>query len=205
MGDRTFTPDPDDPIDCAALEFQQGVQRAENFDRIVTRYYKPVQAFLSKRGLSADVCDDLNQEVFLKVYTGLDRYAWKAKFASWVFTIAVNTYRNWRSSELRHGILVPLAPNPDPPSHDVRAAERGQEGTSLKELISQEQEALLRAAVSELPPKMRECVRLLLEGYSYQAIADELGLAIGTVKAHLHEARKRLQKTLGKYFDNIDF
>ncbi len=44
MGDHIITRDPDDPIDRAVLEFQQGIRRQENFDRIVGRFYKPVRS-----------------------------------------------------------------------------------------------------------------------------------------------------------------
>lgn len=191
-------PNPDDPIDRAVLDFQRGIRREESFERIVNRFYAPVRAFLAKRCPSAEDCLDLNQETFSKVYTGLDRYAWKAKFSSWLFTIAVNVYRNWLGDELRRervGSVVPVAN--DPP------AAMGED--PLDGLLSEEQARMLRQAVAELPTKMRRCVELRLHDLDYQEIADEMQLSIGTVKAHLHGAREKLRSRLNNLFDGIDF
>ncbi len=208
-GGRIITPNPDDPIDRAVLEFQQGIRREENFERIVGRFYDPVKAFLAKRCLSTEDCFDLNQETFLKVYTGLDGYSWKAKFSSWLFTIAVNVYRNWRSGESRRVRVGPMIPaandSPAASGEEYEPVAVDVEQSQLDGLLSEEQKALLREAVSELSPKMGACVKLLLQDLSYQQIADRLELSIGTVKAHLHVARKKLREKLGDDFSSIDF
>ena len=202
-------PNPDDPIDRAVLDFQQGIRREESFEHIVRRFYAPVRAFLAKRCSSAEDCLDLNQETFSKVYTGLDGYAWKAQFSSWLFTIAVHVYRNWRDSESRRGRgRERAAVANDPPVAmgemqvpmviDVRKS-------PLAGLLSEEQDQMLREAADELPKKMRRCVELRLHDLDYQEIADEMQLSIGTVKAHLHGARDKLRSRLSSYFDDIDF
>jgi RNA polymerase sigma-70 factor, ECF subfamily len=209
MGDRTIIPDPSDPIDCAVLEFQRGIRREENFERIVKRYYRPVQALLSKRCFSTDDCLDLNQETFLKVYTGLDGYAWKSKFSSWLFTVAVNVCRNWHGGEWRRERLVPKNPAAgDPPAASGEERERVAVDTNespLGELLSEERYELLHEAVDQLPPQKRECVKLRLLDRSYQEIADAMELSIGTVKAHLNQARESLRTMLSDDFDDIDF
>ena len=209
MGARTITPNPDDPIDLAVQEFQKGVRREENFERIVRRFYQPVKAFLAKRHMSTEDCLDLNQEIFLKVYTGLDGYSWKAKFASWLFTIAANTHRNWQTSQNRRERISRASAA----SEDSQAAS-GEERESVaidletnqhQDLERQEQMRLLREAIEELPPKMRACVQLRLQDLDYQEIADRLGVSIGTVKPHLHAARKKLRVSLADVFEDIDF
>ncbi len=209
MGYSSIIPDPDDPIDRAVLDFQHGIRREENFERIVRRFYQPVKAFLAKRCLSTDDCFDLNQETFLKVYTGLDGYGWKAKFPSWLFTIAVNVYRNWRSVESRRQrVGSTAAATNEPPAMSGEEREPvaiDAEDDPLEGLLSEEKCMLLREAVGGLPPKMRACVELRLRDLGYQEIAGELGLAIGTVKAHLHTAREKLLAKLGAVFDGIDF
>ncbi len=206
---RRVIPDPDDPIDCAVLDFQQGIRREENFERIVQRFYGPVKGFLSKRCRSTEDCFDLNQETFLKVYTGLDGYGWKAKFPSWLFTIAVNVYRNWRSGESRRERIGPMAPaandSPAASGEEREPVAIDVDKNPLEGLLSEEQRKLLRAAVGELPPKMGGCVKLRLRDLNYQEIAGEMQLSIGTVKAHLHTARGKLRAELGDLFDGIDF
>lgn len=204
-----MNPNPNDPIDRAVLEFQQGIQREQNFERIVKRFYFPVRAFLAARCPSTEEHLELNQETFLKVYTGLDGFAWKASFSSWLFTIAVNVYRNWRSGNDRQERGASGGPvvndmstaawqEQEPVMIDVSAS-------SLDGLLSEEQNRLLREAVDGLPSKMRRCVELRLHDLDYQEIADEMQLSIGTVKAHLHAAREKLRCRLSHYFDGIDF
>ncbi len=209
MVNRTVIPDPDDPIDRAVLDFQQGIRREENFERIVRRFYQPVKAFLAKRCPGAEDCFDLNQEVFLKVYTGLDGYGWKAKFPSWLFTVAVNVYRNWRSGALRRERVHPTAAaaleSPAAAGEEREPVVIDSDENPLEGLLGEEQKEMLREAVDELPPGMRACVELRLRDLDYQEIADEARLKIGTVKAHLHAARAKLRTRLDDHFDGIDF
>ncbi len=202
-------PNLDDPIDRAVWEFQQGIRREENFQIIVKRFYGPVKSFLSKRGLSTEEALDLNQVTFLKVYTGMDGYGWFAKFSSWLFTIATNVYRNWYASESRRERigLVNSAANDSPAAfgEESESVEIDTGQDPLDGLLSEERESLLRGAVAELSPKMRECVVLRLQDLSYQEIADKMGRKIGTVKADLSVAREKLRAKLEDSFDNIDF
>lgn len=202
-------PNLDDPIDRAVWEFQQGIRREENFQIIVRRFYRPVKSFLLMRGLSTDDALDLNQVTFLKVYTGLDGYGWIAKFSSWLFTIAVNVYRNWRGGESRRERVGAAGPSPDdsPPTfgEEREPVEIDAGKDPLNELLSEEQARLLHEAVDELSPQMRKCVVLRLQDLNYQEIADKMGRKIGTVKADLNVAREKLRAKLEDCFDTIDF
>ena len=58
----------------------------------------------------------------------------------------------------------------------------------------------VKTAIEELPEDFRLVIVLsFLEGFSYQEIADIVGLNIGTVKSRLHRGRKLLQKSLWQY------
>ena len=209
MGQVTRTPNPDDPIDRAVLEFQQGTRSEENFEVIVERFYDPVKSFFLKRCISIDDCLDLNQKTFLKVYTGLEGFEWKSSFSTWMFTIATNVYRNrLKGDSRRWGDPIGPTDGGDSPNASGEEGEpvlREAREDPLEELLSKEQRRLLREAVDELPSQMRACVALRLRDRKYKEIAEELELSIGTVKAHLHEAKKKLQASLGDIFDGIDF
>ena len=65
-------------------------------------------------------------------------------------------------------------------------------------MIKRERSARLRSALQELPPQMRTCCVLrYVRGLKYQEIATVMKISIETVKAHLHQARKRLIEKLG--------
>jgi RNA polymerase sigma-70 factor (ECF subfamily) len=73
-----------------------------------------------------------------------------------------------------------------------------EEPSALESLIARERREKLRAALQKLPAQMRTCCILRYErGLKYQEIAKIMKISIETVKAHLHQARKRLIETLG--------
>lgn len=76
----------------------------------------------------------------------------------------------------------------------------------LVALVQTEAVSDLHKAIEELPERMRLCSQLRFqEGRTYQEIADELGVSIQTVKAHLFQAKTKLRKRLGRSFPaNLD-
>jgi RNA polymerase sigma-70 factor (ECF subfamily) len=67
----------------------------------------------------------------------------------------------------------------------------------LDQVIRRQQRSALREALQELPPQMRTCCALRYErGLKYEEIARVMKISIETVKAHLHQGRKRLATRL---------
>lgn len=200
-----------EPISHILAEWQAGIDREENFRRLFEGYYCPVYRFFEKRGFSVDECHDLTQETFFRVYIGMGTFRREARFETWLIQIAANTYQKElrrRSADKRAGYHVSL----DRPTDDEEATQDGVEITNLAsergpldEVLDKEQARVLREAIQELPEQMRKCVMLLVDQeMSYQEIAVLLRLSVGTVKAHLHQARQRLKVKLADYFGEID-
>ena len=209
MGRGKITRDPNNPIDRAVVQFQAGRDREENFLVIYERFYPPVRSFFAKR-IKSDDALDLTQETFLGIYTGLDRYRWEAAFPGWLFCIASNAYRKWCRRRIR--IEHPNAPQL-PPGNTKRTARDDQEliavdsrKTPLEELLTNEQLMKLTEAIEQLSPKMQQCLKLrLYQELAYKEIADFMELEINTVKAHLHQAKKKLEEKLKDDFRGIEF
>jgi RNA polymerase sigma-70 factor (ECF subfamily) len=73
-----------------------------------------------------------------------------------------------------------------------------EEPDALEAMIGRERKRALLSAFQELPSKMRTCCLLrYVRGLKYQEIATVMKISIETVKAHLHQARKRLIEKLG--------
>ena len=67
-------------------------------------------------------------------------------------------------------------------------------GQPLAGVLRRERRLLLRQAVDRLPEQRRKCITLwAYHGLKYEQIAAVLGLSLGTVKAHLAQARKQLE------------
>jgi RNA polymerase sigma-70 factor (ECF subfamily) len=108
------------------------------------------------------------------------------RFGGWLMTIVRNRSRNLiRRESLRETSVLPETASSDTPTPE-RQAER-------RELREQLDEAL-----SRLSDVQREVVMLHdLEGWKHREIAERLGLPSGTVRSHLHFARKALRGSLG--------
>ncbi len=190
--------------------FQRGLDRERSFELLVERYYRRVRGYFGHRIFSAEDCEDLTQNVFRSVYQGLDTFRAEARFRTWLFQIVHNTYRTWQRGRMtaeEHGHeAAARIPRPQTPAFEDHRPVGVDLETPLAATLERERLELLRQAVSELPRKMQECIRLrVYHDCSYKEIAAFMDLSIETVKAHLFKARGKLRKTLQSSFGNVDF
>ncbi|HTQ81162.1 MAG TPA: sigma-70 family RNA polymerase sigma factor [Thermoanaerobaculia bacterium] len=200
------------PIDSHALmereaavrallpEIRGGVAVEHNFRRLITLYYQPVLRFFAKRGFTPDDCLDLTQETFLGIYTGIGSFRGDASFDTWLFKIATNVYRKrrrWQSASKRAGEEITLAETVDEEEAGSPLAD-SESPTPSDEMLARERSQLLRQAVETLPQQMRRCLMLrVYQNLKYREVAAILQISVETVKAHLFQARTRLQRELG--------
>lgn len=183
------------------------------FRELFEMYNRPVWRFFARRGFPPEDCHDLTQETFVRVYSGISSFRGEARFETWLFSIATNTYRKalrYDGAEKRAGHEVPL----EEPEGGVRSeVEVSREGASapgegaapLESILEEERRLALRQAVTGLPDQMRRCVVLrIYQDMPYREIADALQVSIETVKAHLFQARKRLKSELAETFESVD-
>ncbi len=128
-----------------------------------------------------ETAEEVTQDVFLALLAGLRRYAQeRGPLQPYLIGMARNQVRRY---------LVQAPAPSDLPSHDPREL--------LDELTTDQEVAVLRAAILKLPANYREVVVLCdLEGFEYAQAAAQLGCAIGTVRSRLHRARAILEARL---------
>jgi RNA polymerase sigma-70 factor, ECF subfamily len=188
-------------IERAVRSFQAGRHRDECFRQIVEGYSGPLSRTLRCWVRESGDLEDLNQEIFVRVYRGLDGFKWTSSFKGWLFTVARNTAILWVKKQRRHWVES----LDDEDSTEARSI--AEPGLGPHEILeTSEASTALRDAIGELPEKMQVVSRLRLQkGKSYKEIADHLGISIQTVKAHLSQAKSRLQKRLGPAYSlNIE-
>ena len=155
--------------------------------RLVERHLRACRAVaLAVTGHEADA-EDVCQEAFVVAITRIDECRDPGRFAGWLFQIVRNRARNLvRSPSARR--VVPLDEG-EPSLAPCPAADVEQ----------QELRERLLAALAEIPEQHREVVLLHdLEGWKHREIGERLGLPEGTVRSHLHHARRRLRQILGQ-------
>ena len=163
---------------------RQGDRRAAG--RLLERYLRASRAVaLAVTGQEADA-DDVCQDAFVAAIARIGDCRDPARFGGWLLQIVRNRARNLaRSPAARRAVpLDEHEPSREPsPAADAERRE-------LRER--------LLAALAEIPEQHREVVLLHdLEGWKHREIGERLGLPEGTVRSHLHHARRRLRRILG--------
>jgi RNA polymerase sigma-70 factor (ECF subfamily) len=155
------------------------------FCTLVERYQRPAYAVaLSVTGRHEDA-QDAAQESFLVALSRLEECRSPERFGGWLMTIVRNRSKNLvRRESLRATDEVPPGTRSRVPTPDRL--------TETREL-----RGLLKRALMDLPEVQRHIVLLHdLEGWKHREIADRLDLPCGTVRSHLHFARKALRNAL---------
>lgn len=158
------------------------------FDALVTRYMRRAFSVAYRVLGHKEDAEDLVQDAFIAALQRIDTFEAGRPFGPWFFRILVNRGLNARKSRaLRTTEAIPEAAASTFASPD-REAERG------------ELRVRLRGAMDGLPERQRMIVELFeLEGFSGTEIAEMLEISDGTVRWHLHEARKTLRETLAHF------
>jgi len=129
---------------------------------------------------------ELMQDVFVRAWKNLGRFRGESAFSSWLHRLAVNAMlENARSDKRRVARVLPMED-----TSQIGAFARGD---------SPELRIDLERAIARLPAGARTAFVLHdIEGYQHQEIAEQLGVAVGTVKAQLHRAHKLLIQALDR-------
>lgn len=182
----------------------EGEERDEAFYAIFIHFYPLVRRFFSRRAVPPGDVEDLVQETLLRVYLGLEQFRREGPFEGWIFHIAANVYLNAvrRMSAPKRSSEIALDGTSDPIEDPISGKRIPDE--PLGQVLDLERQTLVHRAIEGLPTQMRRCVELRVgQDMKYREIAEVLRLSIDTVKAHLFQARKRLQHELRDYFPEI--
>jgi RNA polymerase sigma-70 factor (ECF subfamily) len=128
--------------------------------------------------------EEMTQEVFVRAWQNIDKFRNRSHFPAWLHRVAVNLARNEWRTRARWGRPKELD-------------EERPDGQAPRPRAVPELRADLEAAIEQLPRGAREVFLLHdVHGYRHDEIAEMNGLAVGTTKAQLHRARKRLREVL---------
>src|SRR5688500_4887340 len=163
---------------------QQGDEQA--FRELVDRFKDLVFGVIARSGVDRSRVEDLAQEVFLKIYRGLPYFRGEAKLTTWIFRIILNLLSQ-ESGKRRASREVAF--DSELPMHQPRSHDRSAGDLELRDRLEK--------ALARLPPNYR----LLVAGHylhdvKYEDLAEALDIPVGTVKTHLHRAKKQLRDLL---------
>lgn len=135
--------------------------------------------------------EDLEQEVYLKVWKNSSKYTEKGSFKSWISTIAKNVSKDYlKSAYNRH---EQLTAEDDKTFDNIKDKKSSPE---LKLIKNDRQEKILKA-INKLKPKFKEVIIYCeIYGYTYEECAKKLKCPTGTVKSRIYNAKKDLAEKL---------
>lgn len=164
------------------------------YAELLERYKDAIYYMLLKMVNNKSDAEDLTIEAFGKAFKNIKQYTPNYAFSTWLFKIATNNCIDFirkkkanvisldQTSEDHDSAGTPLQSNTPDPEEDM---------------IKSQRVALTRSIVEKLKPRYRTLVELrYFKEYSYEEIANELSLPIGTVKAQLFRARELLYNIL---------
>jgi len=165
------------------------------FAKLMSRYKDAIYFMLLKMVNNKNDAEDLTIEAFGKAFKNLHQYSPNYAFSTWLFKIATNNCIDFLRK--RRGVYVSIENNQENGDNDSPIKLRSTEPDPEEKLIRIQKAILMRRIVHRLKPRYRILVELrYFREYSYEEIAKELNLPLGTVKAQLFRAREMLFKMI---------
>ena len=172
----------------------EGDERA--YAELMNRYRDSIYFMLLKMVNNASDADDLTIEAFGKAFKNIHLYTPNYAFSTWLFRIATNNCIDFiRKKKSAPTAIEQQQDEQDDPASNLQSEMPGPE----EEMMQQQKIKHLSHVVSQLKPKYRRLIELrFYKEYSYEEIANELNLPLGTVKAQIFRAKELLYNILNK-------
>jgi len=166
------------------------------FGELVDRYQSLVINFCYRMLGNKEDAEDIAQEAFLRAFAAIGRFQPRAKFSTWLLTIAKNLTLNLIRNERRRPKGVDAVGSSEDTLQAVDLAASDNPGPDRVALRNERAE-YVRRALRELSETHRTIIVLRdFEGVTYEEIAGIMGCRKGTVKSRLSRAREQLKQIL---------
>lgn len=188
----------DESNEALMLRFRDGETRA--FEILLQRHQRSIHDFIlrSVGAYNTAVAEDLTQETFLRVVKQASTYEQRAKFTTWLFTLARNLCID-HSRRMKHRRARSLDA-PDEEGHSLLDRTANKDLAVDRRVISSQLHQRLMQAIDSLPDDQRE-VFLLREhaDLGFKEIAEVVGINENTVKSRMRYALEKLRALLEEY------
>jgi RNA polymerase sigma-70 factor (ECF subfamily) len=167
------------------------INRAQSGDRdafedLLSEYYETMYKMALKYCGQIDHAEDITQSACIKVAQNIDQFSFKSKFTTWIYTIVINTAKDWYKANNRHA-LQPLSDS---------SPEKSAHHNPEKDAYNSE----LLAYIQTLPSNEKDAIILVFgQGLSHAEAAEILKVKESTVSWYIHEARKKLEDFNSKH------
>lgn len=164
--------------------FNEGNEAA--FRTLINRHKEKVRNLVFLTLGSADMVDDISQEVFIIVYRKLKSFRFESQFTTWLYSVTINKCRDHLRKVKIRQLFTSISHDE---GNDIPDNEEAKGDFDIQEIV--------RQAVAKLPEKFRVAIIMRdFEGLSYQEIAEVLNSEVGTIKSRVFRGREALKKML---------
>jgi len=175
-----------DRVNEQRLILQAKIGDADAITALIKEHQESLFAFMLRMSGRPEVAEDVVQEAFVRVLKNLDRFDPRYRFSTWLFTIAKRLYVNWMQK------FHPLAET------DIVNGWSSSIGSPEHDAVVMETKATARVAVAAglacLGETQREIILLFhQQEWCISDISLYLSMPEGTIKSHLHRARKKMR------------
>lgn len=183
---------------------QRAVQNQDQkaYAELMNNYRDSLYFMMLKMTNNPYDAEDLTIEAFGKAFKRIDQYAPEYAFSTWLFKIASNNCIDFMRKKKNQVVSIdsPYDNADDNYSLDISSSDLSPEET----FIEKQKGIMMRSIVDKLKPHYKTLVELrYFKEYSYEEIAEELNLPLGTVKAQLFRARDLLYNMMKNKSESI--
>ena len=160
-----------------------------NFNEIIETNKNNIKNII--RLITKSENEDLEQEVYIKLWKNSDKYKEQGSMKSWIGTIAKNTSKDYLKSA--------MVRNEQNSTSDefVITSIKDKKTTPEDRVLASERQKRIIKAIDSLKPKLRKTIMLCeIYGYTYEEASKKLNCPIGTIKSRIYNAKKELANKL---------
>ena len=156
-----------------------------NLKKIIKTNQNNVKSII--RLITKEDNEDLEQEVYIKVWKNSEKYKEQGSFKSWISTIAKNVSKDYlKSVQKRNQDALTTDDN-------ILNTIKDQKSTPELKVISNDRQKIITTAIEGLRPKFKEVIMLCeIYDYTYEEASFNLKCPVGTIKSRLYNAKKEL-------------
>lgn len=169
----------------------------EAYQELIDRYEQPIFGVVFRLLENPGDASDVVQEVFLKVFRGVNAFREQSSLRTWIYRIALNEAHNQRRWFTRHCRCEVSIENERGERRNPLELASDPGRSPFDQALDSENRTLIERALAKINPVFRTAVVLRdIENLSYEEIAEILQVSLGTVKSRILRGREALRREL---------
>ena len=174
----------------------------EAFAWLIAKYHQPIYSLVARTIPDSADAADLTQEIFIKIYRGIGSFHGDASLRTWIYRIALreaSNQRRWWGRHKRQEVTIETeyGDSWDGEPMCLKDMLVDGQGSPFDRAAQEELRVRIEEELRHIPEPFQAVVVLRdIEGFSYEEVAEILGIHLGTVKSRLMRGRAHLKERL---------